>query len=242
MFGQGKSFDMLICEKMNFRPAEKWITRNRNWPDSKDIHIMKAQGCHIVPKPTSSRDETSWRLSFSKQEVYLSSLVPMPARYSYMALKLIFKKFWKSKCRVLKSYHVKTWFYWFMESKKEEYWYKENPMYQVFQLFEFFYEELGKGTCKHLFIPEINLLSNDVMKDVLFVRKQLMNFISSEEKFEDTLLSHLDDANVMLYFTFNKDPSMEVHNRRLEENGQRREESMIIGNQNTIEMQDFQTQ
>ena len=107
MFGQGKSFDMLICEKMNFRPAEKWITRNRNWPDSKDIHIMKAQGCHIVPKPTSSRDETSWRLSFSRQEVYLSSLVPMPARYSYMALKLIFKKFWKSKCRGLKSYHVK---------------------------------------------------------------------------------------------------------------------------------------
>ena len=80
------------------------------------------------------------------------------------------------------------------------------------------------------------------MKDVLFVRKQLKNFISSKEKFEDNLLNHLDDVNVMLYFTFNKDPSMEVHNRRLEENGQLREESMIIGKQNTIEIQEFQTQ
>ena len=70
----------------------------------------------------AAQDSRAWRLSFSKAEYALSCCVEENARKTYLAVKLIVKKKLKQICPFVKSYHVKTIFFHFMETKTDKYW------------------------------------------------------------------------------------------------------------------------
>ena len=52
----------------------------------------------------------------------LSCCVGKKERETYLAVKLILKRKLKPVCPFLKSYHIKTIFFHFMETKTKEYW------------------------------------------------------------------------------------------------------------------------
>ena len=79
-----------------------------------------ATGCQAVPKADPSRDKFSWRLSFSRGELLLSQHVPHKARLAYVALKVFYKDNLKSICPSIRSYHLKTIFYHFLEKHQWE--------------------------------------------------------------------------------------------------------------------------
>ena len=169
------------------------MSRRRCWPQAEDIERMRKEGGHIVPKPMVPGDDWSWRFSFSRQERSLAKLVPMQARYAYMALKSLFKKHWKPKCHFVKSYHLKTWFLWFLESKNEDFWKQqktenENDFDQVYSFLKYIHEELGKTSCHHYFMADIDLLDQilktrpEAIKEIIFLRRELNQLLSPRTK------------------------------------------------------------
>ena len=76
----------------------------------------------MVAKRRTVDDSRAWRLSFSMAEHSLSTCVGTKARKTYLAVKLIVKQKLKQVCPFLKSYHVKTIFFHFMETKTKDYW------------------------------------------------------------------------------------------------------------------------
>ena len=68
-----------------------------------------------MPKEDPTGDELSWRLSFSRGELLLSSEVPAKARDAYVAVKLFWKNHMKAECSALRSYHLKTLLYNYLE-------------------------------------------------------------------------------------------------------------------------------
>ena len=78
----------------------------------------------------------------------------------------------------MKSYHLKTWFFWFLESKEPQFWEDGNSFQQALKLFEFVHDEMGKGICKHYFKHDVDLLSAKGVKDVMLVRKELKMLMS----------------------------------------------------------------
>merc|ERR1711915_294603 len=106
------------------------MTRSRNWPSLEDVSNMKEKGCHIVPKPSYTGNDFSWRFSFSRQERDLAHLVPANARIIYLILKILFKKKWKARCNYIKSSPLKTWFLWFVETQELSTW-KGEPSNKI---------------------------------------------------------------------------------------------------------------
>ena len=92
----------------------------------------------------------------------LASIVPHNARLCYISLKLIFKKIIKNKVpSILKSYHLLTLFFWFMElDRKVLSW--DNDSVEAFvrnleALMMFVSDRLRKGDIPHYFISTVNL-------------------------------------------------------------------------------------
>ena len=75
-----------------------------------------------MPKKRAAQDNRAWRLSFSMAEHALASSVGEKARKTYLAVKMIVKRKLRAVCPFLKSYHIKTVFFHYMETKTEEFW------------------------------------------------------------------------------------------------------------------------
>ena len=135
--------------------------RERSWPDREAVTRLASLPCHLIAKPSYEEDLTSWRFSFSRQEIELSQMLPLNARLCYVSLKLIFKKEMKKRCpSVLKSYHMLTLFLWFMESRPVHSWDEDSD--QSFQsnlraLFSFVSLRLENSEIPHYFIRYVNL-------------------------------------------------------------------------------------
>ena len=116
--------DFILAFHLDFWPqvATEWITRSRKWPPQETISRIVKTGCEVVPKIRSAQDNRAWRLSFSLAEHALSSCVGQKARKTYLAVKLLVKKKLKAACPFLKTYHIKTIFFHYMETKTEDYW------------------------------------------------------------------------------------------------------------------------
>ena len=116
--------DFILAFHLDHWPevASSWITRSRHWPRQEIISKIVSGGCEVVAKRRTVDDSRAWRLSFSMAEHSLSTCVGTKARKTYLAVKLIVKQKLKQVCPFLKSYHVKTIFFHFMETKTKDYW------------------------------------------------------------------------------------------------------------------------
>ena len=116
--------DFILAFHLDYWPqvASEWITRPRKWPRQETISKIVTTGCEVVPKIRSAQDNRAWRLSFSLAEQGLSSCVGEKARKTYLAVKLLVKKKLKTVCPFLKTYHIKTIFFHYMETKTADYW------------------------------------------------------------------------------------------------------------------------
>ena len=106
--------------------AKEWITRKRKWPNEDQVHHLLELPCHLIPKPVMDDDKDYWRFSFSRQELYLATILPFKARLAYVGLKYILKKYLKKISKKLKSYHMLTAFLWFMEETGNLMWEDEK--------------------------------------------------------------------------------------------------------------------
>ena len=142
-------------------PAQEWVARERFWPDQEVVTRLASLPCHLIAKPSYEEDLTSWRFSFSRQEIELSQILPLNARLCYLGLKLIFKKEIKERCpSVLKSYHMLTLFLWFMESRPVHSWEEDSDQsceFNLRALFSFVSLRLENSDIPHYFIRSLNL-------------------------------------------------------------------------------------
>ena len=122
-------------------------------------------GCQAVPKMDQTNDQFCWRLSFSRGERILSENVPSTTRLAFLAVKLAWKHGLKSLCSSLKSYHLKTAFYHFLENVNPEDL-KKAELEQIFiSLICFLIMNLERGHICHFFIREVNLISHMTESD-----------------------------------------------------------------------------
>ena len=113
-------------------------------------------------------------------------MLPISARHCYIGLKLIFKKWIKEAVpSYLKSYHMLTMFYWFLETKSPCFWDNESSCsfeVNLRHLLLFVCEKLESCHIEHFFIRSINLIDKimalngkgdakeDMKKVSLFIR------------------------------------------------------------------------
>jgi len=115
-------------------------------------------GCQAVPKSDLTDDQFCWRLSFSRGEQVLSKHVPPNARLAFLAVKLAWKQRFKQACEKLKSYHLKTIFYHFLENSDQKA--MENASFDVIyrSFIRFLLTYLRKKEVPHFFIRSVNLM------------------------------------------------------------------------------------
>ena len=179
------------------------------------MSLVIASGCQIVPKEDPTGDEFSWRLSFSRGELLLSSHVPQKARDAYVAVKLFWKNNLKAECPALRSYHLKTLFYNFLEVTDN----REMEMMEVKDIVKnlllFIQLSLKSKTCKHYFIETINLFDSLSSTNDTFTSEQIntcINMVDSSVKTHTVLskllsrksrtemaISYCRDNNTILY-------------------------------------------
>ena len=116
--------------------------------------------------------------------------MPHNARLCYISLKLIFKKFIKKKVpSALKSYHLLTLFFWFMElDRRVSSW--ENNSVEAFvtnlkALMLFVSHRLSIGDIPHYFISTVNLTAGLIAKEdektLSEVAKYIEDLVSRKE-------------------------------------------------------------
>merc|ERR1712126_516851 len=119
--------------------------------------------------------------------------LPLTARHCYIGLKLIFKKWIKESVPSnLKSYHMLTIFYWFMETKSPSFWKNESScIFEVTlrHLLLYASDKLESGHIEHYFIRTINLVdripplnsAGDVREEMKKTSSYLKTIISDKK-------------------------------------------------------------
>ena len=113
------------------------------------VRLVIDSGCQIVPKEDPTGDDFSWRLSFSRGELLLCSHVPPKARDAYVAVKLFWKNNMKAECPDLRSYHLKTLFYSFLEANEPEELNRKEVKEIVTELLLYICLSLNDKACPH---------------------------------------------------------------------------------------------
>ena len=134
---------------------------------------MVNSGCQAVPKADPTGDQFSWRLSFSRGELLLSKHVPDEARIAYVVTKLLWKNKLKPVCSVLRSYHLKTLFYHFLERTKSQDLKNMLPELLVRRLLVFIETQLEARSCPHFFISSVNLFDFTTLPNYQKTKQEL---------------------------------------------------------------------
>ena len=157
--------DLVICVGCCGWPraADSWANRKRKtWPNKALVQEITNSVFHLVNKPSTSGDaDIDFRLSFSSAESKLMDTFTGPKLATYMILKNIFNENCKLKyLDILKTYHLKTVFFWSCEEQSEDFWIMEEIEKCVSSVLNLLVDSFTKGIIRHYFIPEINLLKN----------------------------------------------------------------------------------
>ena len=104
-----------------------------------------------------------------------------------MTVKLFYRSFLKPVCNVVRSYHIKTLFYHFMDSQNTNSIHRLETatMINVEELtqefLEFLEAQLEKGDCKHFFIDPVNLWDfqedSSATKELKICAQTINNFL-----------------------------------------------------------------
>ena len=198
--------------------ATEWLTRPRYWPSQDLVDRVVRVGCDVVPKAGSDQDRFDWRLSFSQVERAMSCQVGEKARMAYIAAKIILKRKLKTICPFVKTYHLKTIFFFHMESKTNEYWEETELEITIRDLLETLACTVRSGSCPHYFIPDVDLwgrqivgedakkIPSQAIRGSKFIRKLLKKrmydvIIPLEFKSDFILQSVLSDRSFNYYFS-----------------------------------------
>ena len=143
------------------RCANEWITRERFWPDIKQVEKITQSGFHIVPKSSPKGD---FRLSFSCAETMLIETLS-PLQHKIMrAFKVIIKhhlNIWSPHLRdTLSSYHLKTIAFWHFEKSSQELWTDDTIVHHIVSLHNELVEALRTQNLPMYFMPKFNLFGN----------------------------------------------------------------------------------
>ncbi len=160
--------------------AEWWQQRDRNWPSATLVKNVMTTGCHIVAKSSDVKNNSEWRLSFSKVEAELARSLSVVQRKCYMIVKCLLKN-GKEKPIPVSTYHMKTAFFWLLEETQPHRWREDNVAECVFAILDKLARYLGLKNLPHYFIPECNLLDSleeDTVKTcVIELQSLLTNMI-----------------------------------------------------------------
>ena len=157
--------DFILAFHLDHWPqvARDWLARHRTWPSQEIIGEIQVTGCEVVPKVRSAKDDRAWRLSFSMAERILANHLNEKARQTYLAVKLFMKQNLKKACPFLKSYHIKTIFFTYMEKTTEEYWKETSLERTIIDFLEKLDCTMKSGICPHFFIPSVNLWGEQIL-------------------------------------------------------------------------------
>ena len=129
---------------LKWPPESDWPSRNRMWPDHKEVTTIKDLGFHFVPKNLKNdKSKVTSRYSFSLTERELSRQVNEVARISFLCLKIINAAHLKPICKRLNSFYLKTILFRTLEVTSAEMWSETNILncldYLLKELQEAFY-------------------------------------------------------------------------------------------------------
>ena len=163
--------DLVNCIACRYWPrvANSWYERPRYWPAESLVREITKSVFHLVSKPSISGDpETEWRYSFSFAEYKLMDAITGPKLTTYMILKSLINETFKMKDRVvLKTYHLKTLFFWACERQPPDFWNKNQIARCVFIVLGTLIDAFNTGFMPHYFIPKTDLLADIPIKDLL---------------------------------------------------------------------------
>ena len=163
----GDLVQCIACENWPLL-AYSWCARARHWPDGRLVEEITNSVFHIVSKPSLCGDaEIEWRLSFSYAEYKLMNAITGPKLTTYMILKNLINESGNLRDNtVLKTYHLKTVFFWACEKQTTDFWNVEEIDKCVYSVLDSLIEGFSKSCIPHYFIPEINLLNDIFLKSL----------------------------------------------------------------------------
>lgn len=178
------SFDLVPSISCDGFPsvANEWQNRTKGkpWPNRATVTRILDSGFHLVPKTSKlqgSDPSTSFRIAFSVAEKLLAQTLATFHRECYRVLKMYFYEKLKRDPKVITTYHLKTVFFWVLESTDAKIWVEENRAYCCVLLLDFLKTALEKSNLPHYFIPQNNLFQHfdeaDLEKDKIEIEKIL---------------------------------------------------------------------
>ena len=196
----GGVFDMAMAFQAFFWPkcAHEWVYRNRkyNWPCKPLIKfIVSDVGCNIVPTCDISSQEQDllWRLSFSRAETILVSLL------SYVQYKVfaVMKMFLKSAINdgleeeqsFLTSYHIKNMIFYMAEMLPRAQWTDEKLLDRFWDCMTYLRKSLQQDYLPHYFLPGLNLFVKHWNKDHKATAIHKIDQYLQNKKCTNTLIS-----------------------------------------------------
>ena len=141
--------------------SDELFTRHRryNWPSKNMLDDIRRYGLHLVPvgAPGSSTANLQWRLSFSKDEVVVTSDLTDLQKYAVIAFKIC-KTALGADGKVIKSYFLKTSLFWLCEQTPAEDW--KSVTQGVLKLLDYLDHAVSTGHLPCFFWSRINLLGS----------------------------------------------------------------------------------
>nr|XP_034303419.1 uncharacterized protein LOC117681747 [Crassostrea gigas] len=163
-------YDTAFCFVCDFWPpsSSSLIDRSHSWPDPDVLNDIVRNGCHFVAigHPLGPHGNKEWRISFSRAEHKLVSLMNHCQFLTYGLLKLFLKEVINQQSeetnKLLCSYHMKTTIFWVIQQNTLHHWCPQNLLAGFWVCFKLLLKWVYEGACPNFFIPQNNLFLTKV--------------------------------------------------------------------------------
>ena len=185
------STDKVIAFKLQKWPEllQQWCDRpHRHWPKQDTVEACIKQGCHLVPKKSSTESDinTEWRFSFSAIEGLLMKSWNEPQRLTYYFLKSLFYRHLRgieADDVHIPSYVLKCEMFWVIEESCPSEWTNVNLKQNALKVLKRLDHGLKSRFIPNYFIPSMNLIDPLIYKDDL-IAEVLSKLLEIEENLE----------------------------------------------------------
>ena len=174
------------------------------------MNEVSCLGCELVPKMGETSDIFHWILSCSRAEHYLAEKISPKQRACFLALKIYFKREFTDVCPFIRSYHLKTLFFFFLEGKSPTYWTEISERDILRNLLSMLAEFIQDNFCPHFFIADVNQWKLKNQEESKERRCQLNEGLKvlreaiAREKVEDLFLSPSAKMEILIEEVYQK--------------------------------------
>ena len=155
--------------------SDEFFTRQRqnSWPPESIRENIRKFGLHLVPvgAPGSDTESVEFRISFSRAELVVASLLTDHHRRAVIAFKIC--KFGIENGSIVKSYYIKTTLFWLCEQTSVDEW--TGVSQSVIKLLDFLDKAVSAGRLPCYFWSDLNLLRFTTRNDRLVLQKALQD-------------------------------------------------------------------